>query len=385
MRLAVYSTMFGPPWGGSEELWSRAASVLLARGHKVAVNYKRRKIAVPQLDQLAAQGAEIHYRRGPRMGRAMRRLMRRVGVGQQPHRAWLEAVRPDFLLVSMGYHVDDIAIAGTCRQLGIPYGLLLQAASPYQWLESNQLEVHRDAYAGASHCYFVSDENRRTIESNLALDLSAATIVDNPFNVTVDAAPTWPTSSEPWKLACVARLQFQAKGQDVLLHVMRQPKWRDRAIEITFWGHDGGSRQQIERLIALFDLQRQVKFGGFAESLEALWAQHHALIMPSRFEGNPLAMIEAMMCGRPAIVTNVGRAAELIDDNRTGFIAPAATVEAVDDALERAWHRRNDWEAIGALAAKTIRDRHSLTPAEDFAHDLLDAGVPQNAKLSRAA
>lgn len=385
MRLAVYSTMFGPPWGGSEELWSRAASVLLAHGHQVAVNYKRRKTAVPQLDRLAAHGAKIYYRRGPSMGRAMRRLMRRVGVGQQPHRVWLEAARPDFLLVSMGYHVDDIAITGTCRQLGIPYGLLLQAASPYQWLESNQQESHRDAYSGAARCYFVSHENRRTIESNLALDLSGAMIVDNPFNVAVDAAPAWPASHDPWKLACVARLQFQAKGQDVLLHVMRQPKWRDRAIEITLWGHDGGSRRQIERLIALFGLERQVKFGGFAESLEALWAEHHALVMPSRFEGNPLAMIEAMLCGRPAIVTNVGRAAELIDDNRTGFIAAAATVEAVDDALERAWQRRHDGQAIGALAAKTIRERHSLTPAEDFAEALVAASHPHNATRAKAA
>jgi glycosyltransferase involved in cell wall biosynthesis len=385
MRLAVYSTMFGPPWGGSEELWSRAASMLLARGHQVAVNYKRRKAAVPQLERLAEQGAAIYYRRGPSMGRAMRRLMRRVGVGQQPHRAWLEAARPDFVLVSMGYHVDDIAIAGTCRQLGIPYGLLLQAASPYQWLESNQQEIHRDAYAGAARRYFVSDENRRTIESNLALDLSDATIVDNPFNVAVNAAPAWPAAVEPWKLACVARLQFQAKGQDVLLQVMRQPKWRSRAIEVTLWGHDGGSRRQIERLIALFGLDRHVKFGGFADSIESLWAEHHALVMPSRFEGNPLAMIEAMMCGRVAIVTNVGRAAELIDDNRTGFIAPAATVEAVDEALERAWQRRHDWQAMGALAAQSIRERHSLTPAEDFAEALVAESELRTAKLSRAA
>jgi hypothetical protein len=42
MRIAFYSTMGGMPWGGSEELWSRAAKVLLARGHQVCVNYKRR-------------------------------------------------------------------------------------------------------------------------------------------------------------------------------------------------------------------------------------------------------------------------------------------------------------------------------------------------------
>ncbi len=386
MRLAVYSTMFGPPWGGSEELWSRAAAVLLERGHEVAVNFKRRKVPVPPLDELRRRGAEIHYRRGLSVGRSIRRLMRDVNIGQRPQRRWLETVRPDFLLVSSGYHTDDLSITRTCRMLGIPYGLLLQAASPYQWIEPHQWDTHRAAYAGAAQCYFVSDENRRTIESNLALDLSAARIVDNPFKIHVNAAPSWPGDGAPWKLACVARLQFQAKGQDLLLHALRQPKWRERPLEIALWGHDGGNRRHIEMLIELHGLQRQVKIGGFSDDLEALWRTHHGLVLPSRFEGNPLAMIEAMVYGRVAVVTNVGRAAELIDDNRTGFVAPAATVELIDDALERAWQRRHEWRTMGVAAAAAIRQRHSLRPAEDFADVLLGAMSAQRAdSLLRAA
>jgi glycosyltransferase involved in cell wall biosynthesis len=367
--------MFGPPWGGSEELWSRAAAVLLGRGHEVAVNFKRRKAPVPQLEGLRQLGAEIHLRRGVSMGRKIRRVMRHVGWGKRPHSGWLRQARPDFVLVSLGYHTDDVSITRTCRALGIPYGLLLQAASPHQWIDAHQWETHREAYAGAARCYFVSDENRRTIESNLALDLSSASIVDNPFNVSLDAAPAWPVAGEPWKLACVARLQFNAKGQDLLLHVLRQSKWRARPLEIVLWGHDGGNRRHIEELIALHKLQRHVKFGGFADDVASIWRDHHGLILPSRFEGNPLAMIEAMLCGRVPIVTNVGRAAELIDDNHTGFIAPAATVELVDDALERAWQRRHDWRDMGAAAARTIRQRHSLRPAEDFADALIDAAA----------
>ena len=79
------------------------------------------------------------------------------------------------------------------------------------------------------------------------------------------------------------------------------------------------------------------------------------------------------MCGRMAITTRVGRAAELIDDNESGFIAPAATVELLDDALERAWSRRKKWRAIGQRAAQVIRARHSLRPAEDFADRILSA------------
>jgi glycosyltransferase involved in cell wall biosynthesis len=385
MRLAVYSTMFGPPWGGSEELWSQAAAVLLGRGHGVAVNFKRRKTPAPNLVRLGQQGAVIHFRRGLDVGRSLRRLMNEVRLGRLPHRGWLKAVRPDLALISIGYHTDDVSITRTCQALGIPYALVLQAASPYQWIEPHSWETHRAGYLGAARCFFVSEENRRTIESNLAVKLSNSEIVDNPFNVRRGAAPPWPSASERWRLACVARLQFQAKGQDLLVHVLSQARWRSRPLEVVLWGDDGGSRGRVQTLIRLHGLEGQIKLGGFAADIEAVWRDHHGLILPSRFEGNPLAMTEAMLCGRIPIVTNVGRAAQFIDDDRTGFIAPAATVELVGDALERAWRRRHDWQAMGQAAAQAIRERHSLTPAEDFADALLRVAELQSPSLRRAA
>jgi glycosyltransferase involved in cell wall biosynthesis len=80
-----------------------------------------------------------------------------------------------------------------------------------------------------------------------------------------------------------------------------------------------------------------------------------------------------MMCGRVPITTKVGRSAELIDDNDSGFLAPAATVELIDEVLERAWQRRNEWQAMGQRAARAIRARHSLRPADDFADRILAA------------
>ena len=96
-----------------------------------------------------------------------------------------------------------------------------------------------------------------------------------------------------------------------------------------------------------------------------------------------MALTEAMLCGRMPIVTNVGRAAELVDDNENGFIAQAATFELLDDAMERAWQRRHEWQAMGVRAAQTIRQRHSLQPAEDFATSLLNAATGQREARTR--
>ena len=52
-------------------------------------------------------------------------------------------------------------------------------------------------------------------------------------------------------------------------------------------------------------------------------------MMCSAAEGKPLALTEAMVCGRPAVVTDVGGNAELIEDGITGFVAESAMRELV--------------------------------------------------------
>jgi len=95
-------------------------------------------------------------------------------------------------------------------------------------------------------------------------------------------------------------------------------------------------------------------------------------VLSSRSEGLPLALVEAMLCGRPAIVTNAGGSAEIVEDNINGFIAHAPTTEAFDEALERAWARRSEWEQIGKGAAESIRKIVPFDPAAQFAKMLLE-------------
>jgi glycosyltransferase involved in cell wall biosynthesis len=385
MRIGIYSTMAGMPWGGSEELWSRAASVLLRDGHEVLVNYKRRKEPVRQLEELTSAGARVHLRRNIRLGRGFSKAMKALRLARQPGLKWLKEARPEFVLISVGFHIDETSITQTLRDLRIPYAMLVQSASPYHWIEMNRFAVERAAYAGATRCFFVSKQNQAIVENNLALDLADVEIVDNPFQVPLDSAPAWPSCDKSWKLACVARVHFQSKAQDLLLAVLRQPKWRNRPVELHCWGSDGGSMQQAKHLVALHGQQKQVFLHGFTDNVESVWRDHHALVLPSRFEGNALAMIEAMLCGRMPIVTNVGRVSELVDDGASGFVAPAATFELVDDALERAWERRQEWQAMGARAAQTIRQRHSMQPAEDFAAAVIDAAAGRGIAKPRVA
>lgn len=366
MKIGFYSAMTGIPWGASEYLWSQAAQMLQQRGHTIGINFQRQWRCPQPLADLRSHGGNLFWRYGP-IDQVRNKL-----TGELPwekrHRQWLQQFSPDFFLISAGSHTDDVSIGSVACQMGIPFATLVHCASTRDWIEGEALERYRQTYLHARQCYFVSQENCDILEIHLAAALPQAKVVENPLKVNLAEPLPWPESSPPWRLACVARLGCWQKGQDLILEVLKQPQWRDRPIEVTFWGQDHGNQRQLEDLVQMYGLQSQFRFGGFASPLE-IWRQSHALLLPSRYEGMPMVTAEAMMCGRIAIVTACGRNPEWVDEGATGFLA-IPTVVSLSEALERAWSRRHDWQSMGVLAAQRIRDRYSSDPVTAFADRL---------------
>lgn len=124
--------------------------------------------------------------------------------------------------------------------------------------------------------------------------------------------------------------------------------------------------------------EARVRFAGHVPDVVGIWRDHHALLLLSRYEGLPLAMIEAMLCGRPCIVTNVAGNAEFITEGRTGFLAAYPSIDAVDDALNRAWQARGRWPAMGAEAARIVRQLVPPSPSRRMAELLLAFAKPDD-------
>jgi glycosyltransferase involved in cell wall biosynthesis len=140
-------------------------------------------------------------------------------------------------------------------------------------------------------------------------------------------------------------------------------------LSVSFFGA-GCNRKALSELAQRLDL-RNVDFPGFVSDVESIWKTHHALVLPSRTEGLPLALVEAMMCGRFGIVTNEGGTSEVVEEGRTGFIANAAKVDELDHAMERAWAAREEWESIGKAAGMAVRTMVPLDPVASFTAKLL--------------
>jgi glycosyltransferase involved in cell wall biosynthesis len=166
----------------------------------------------------------------------------------------------------------------------------------------------------------------------------------------------------------VARLDARQKAQDLIIDVLGLPHWRNRNVHVVLAG-SGPYEQSLRNMVATSKLSN-VHFAGMVADIEGLWAQHHALLLSSRFEGLPLALVEAMLCGRPCIATDVGGNAELIRDGLNGFLAKAPTVELLDEAMNRAWENRGRLREMGERAASDVRQWVSPDPAGDFAREL---------------
>jgi len=373
-RIAFLSSNSG--WGGSEELWSAAAAMLARRGVSVTVGKAGLDRKVRRVAALADLGAKLtDLRRVPLVPPRLTALLVLFSwpfdyiIRALRLRGFLRRSRAELVVLSQGGNLDGLFYAKRLRKRRVPYVLIVQKAAEMYWPSDDQLAELQAMYSEARQVCFVSQHNLTLTEAQLARPLPNGVVVRNPFLVPFGAPQPWPADDTPLRLACVGRLFPREKGQDIVLRVLAREKWRARAIEVTFFG--AGQHEEALRQSAAYLGLENVRFDGFAEDVAAIWRDHHGLLLPSHCEGLPLVLVEAMLSGRVAIVTDVAGNAEVLTDNVTGFLAAAPTDDSVDEALERAWRERARWPQIGAAAARHIRTLVPPSPESDFADRLL--------------
>jgi len=221
---------------------------------------------------------------------------------------------------------------------------------------------------GAKKCFFVSKHNQNLTEEQFGMRMDNGGIVLNPVKAEVKPLP-YPNTDNGFKLACVGRLFVIDKGQDILLRILAHDKWRNREVSVTFFG-SGPDKQGLIEMAALLDVTC-VTFSDFTSDMNEIWSSHHALILPSRSEGLPLTVIEAMALGRVVIGTNAGGTNEIVKEGVTGFLGDASEKD-FSEAMEIAWKRRNDWELMGKHASSHIATTIPCHPETEFANVIMN-------------
>ena len=96
---------------------------------------------------------------------------------------------------------------------------------------------------------------------------------------------------------------------------------------------DGPERERLERLAASLGIAQRVAFEGWQSDARDFLTTFDVFVLPSRFEGFPLVLLEAMLAGLPVVATDVGSVAEAVQDGETGLLVPPDDVQALNEAL----------------------------------------------------
>jgi glycosyltransferase involved in cell wall biosynthesis len=156
-------------------------------------------------------------------------------------------------------------------------------------------------------------------------------------------------------LLSVGRLVYQ-KGHEFLIHAMPEVLRHYPNTKAGICG-DGVLRSQLEEQILKLDLSDSVKLLGQWDNVSRFLAIADVFILPSRWEGLPIALLEAMSAGLPVIATRVEGVEEVVEDQIHGLLVPLEDSEALAKAILQLINdpkKRNEMGMAASLRVKQL-------------------------------
>jgi glycosyltransferase involved in cell wall biosynthesis len=324
-RLAIF--LPGLYEGGAERIMLNLAKGLLARGHSVDLVLARAE--GPYMPQIP-EGVRLVDLKAPRVLGSLPALVR-----------YLRRERPAAMISAMFTNV----IALLARRLsGVPVRLVITEHNTLASVVDNKNDVRWQAYPTLAGWFYPWADVIVAVSNDVKKDLALAAnissdrieVVYNPI-VTPDLKMKseqplehpWFANGGPPVVVAVGRLTDQ-KAFDVLIRALSIAR-RDRPLRLMILG-EGENRPALEALIATLGLREDVRLMGFVQNPYPFMAQAAAFALPSRWEGLPTVLVEALYLGAPIVATNCpggsrdilmgGRFGKLVSvDDPTGLAA----------------------------------------------------------------
>ncbi len=329
--------------GGAERQFGYLAPELVRMGHEVHVAYLAEGPGRPELPGVVLHQLKSRSNYSPFLSWKLARLIRRI--------------KPD--IVHTWILQMDI-LGGLAAKLGGVPWVLREPSSVlrYQPTWKNRLRI----LVGSGASAIVSNsqggdkywkkrlpDGRRYIVSN-ALPLGE-------IDKTVAALPPGMVKSEAPIVLCVGRI-VEHKGMGALLESLTRVRLQQNALGVLCG--EGPDRSKLEELKHRLGLDANVYFTGhiLASSAWALMKKASVFVSLSAYEGCPNAVIEAMACGCPLILSDIPAHREIVNENYAIFVEPS-NIQQVADAIIQAL-RDTDASKNRALAAKQKSQEWSI-------------------------
>ena len=153
-------------------------------------------------------------------------------------------------------------------------------------------------------------------------------------------------------LIAVGRLHTQ-KGYDILLEALARLKPAPESLQLWIAG-EGEERAALEAQTHALNLQENLLFLGAREDIPDLLRAADIFVLPSRFEGMPYILLEAMAAGTAIIASEVGEVGSLIENNRNGMLVPAGNPVLLAERIHTLCHSPQTGAALGTSAKAKV-------------------------------
>jgi glycosyltransferase involved in cell wall biosynthesis len=151
------------------------------------------------------------------------------------------------------------------------------------------------------------------------------------------------------------------KGQRELIEALARLARRDAVVVLA--GKDletgGAFERDLEARADELGVRDRVVFAGHRDDVPALLAAADVFVLPSRIEGLPLTVLEAMAAARPVVATRVGGTPEAVVDGETGELVPAGDIEALVRALDGLLSDPERARRLGESGRRRVHERFS--------------------------
>jgi glycosyltransferase involved in cell wall biosynthesis len=267
--------------------------------------------------------------------------------------SFIEQTNVRTLTAAIGYMVPIIVserIDPRRYDVGPAWNLARRLTYPF----ANRVVVQSESVARWAKGFLRAD--RVKVIPNFVRDLPNAVVCRSPFS-----------------LLAAGRLEDQ-KGFDLLLRAFKAAGLAGLGYRLTILG-EGPRRPSLEALAGELGIFDAVSMPGVVSNPEDWMARSAIFVLPSRFEGFPNALMEAMGMGCAVVAADCESGpAEIVRDGLDGLLVPTEDVEALSGALLRL---TNDEELRNALSAEAvnIRCRYSkeeiVTRWEDLVREVI--------------
>lgn len=165
------------------------------------------------------------------------------------------------------------------------------------------------------------------------------------------------------KLITVGSLAQWYKGTDVLIDAVARCRQSGLRLHLTIVG-DGACRPDLEKRVTRNGLRNQVFFAGqvtFGDAVRRLLDDAQVFVLPSRCEGLPRAMIEAMARGLPCIGSAIGGIPEILPPED---MVPPGDIAALAQKIKDVVHDSRRLQAMSERNLRTAMEYRSSILAE---------------------